>query len=277
MKFVYFGYDFMLDTVYRLMDDGHELIGIFSFECDNIFNFNKECRELADKLDIAFTTQKALPIDIQVFVNQGAQVFFAAGYPHKIPPINEDEAYGINLHPSLLPQGRGIMPTPTIILKHPNVCGYTIHKLTKTFDDGDILVQKPIKITDQDDVETISSRIVIHAPDTLSKAFKNLPELWAHAIPQNKAHATTYPMPDDKMRLLDWTKPVFDIMKTGRAFGRFGCLANLNGKLFGVYNMNVWEEAHNHAPGQIINAQSRCITIAAANGFVCLKEFQELR
>lgn len=266
----------MLDSVHRLINDGHELAGIFSFECDNVFNFNKNCRELAEQLDIPFTTNKALPIDIQVFVNQGVEVFFGAGYPYKIPPINEAEAYGINLHPSLLPQGRGIMPTPTIILNHPEVCGYTIHKLTPVFDDGDMLVQKPIKITDQDDVETISSRIAIHAPGTLSTVFKNLAELWAHATPQSKDRATTYPMPDDQMRLLNWNDRVFDIMKTGRAFGRFGCLAPLNGKIFGVYNMNVWEEDHKYQPGKIINAQSRNIVIAASNGFVCLKEFQEL-
>ena len=53
MKFVYFGYDFMLGTVHRLLDDGHELAGIFSFPCDNVFNFNVETTALAKKTERA--------------------------------------------------------------------------------------------------------------------------------------------------------------------------------------------------------------------------------
>lgn len=276
MKFVYFGYDFMLGAVHKLMADGHELIGVFSFDCDNFFNFNRETLKLAQELDIPFTTGKPQRIDIQVFIDQGAEVFLAAGYPHKIPPIDETQAYGLNLHPSLLPKGRGIMPTPTIIMHHPEVCGYTIHKLSDKFDDGDILYQKPIEITDNDDVETISARIAISAPEVLSKLFSNLKHYWDHAKPQKKSEASTFSMPDDSMRILDWGKPVKKLTKIGKAFGRFGCLAYLDGKIWAVYNFNCWAEKHNYEPGTIICVLSREIIVAAEDGFVCLKEFQEL-
>lgn len=58
MKFVYFGYDFMLESVQRLLSEGHEPIGVFSFECDNVFNFNVKTRELAERLDIPFSLKK---------------------------------------------------------------------------------------------------------------------------------------------------------------------------------------------------------------------------
>ena len=266
----------MLGMVDRLIADGHELAGIFSFQCDNVFNFNSQSKELAEELDIPFSIGKPLPMDIKVFTDQGTQVFLAAGYPHKIPHIDEDYAYGLNLHPSLLPQGRGLMPTPTIIINSPDICGFTIHKLTQIFDDGDILIQKPINLTDQDDVETLSARIAMAAPEAISKVFKNLPSMWQNAWPQDKNKASTFPVPDDQMRLLDWNKPVSRIMKTGKAFGRFGCLARVNGKLLGVYNFNVWEEHHNQKPGNIVCVLSREIVIAASDGYVCLKEFQEL-
>lgn len=276
MKFVYFGYDFMLGAVERLIADGHELIGVFSFECDNIFNFNSKTKALTDQLDIPFTAQKPKKIDIQVFMDEGADVFLSAGYPYKIPDIDDEHAYGLNVHPSLLPKGRGIMPTPTIIMQSPEVCGFSVHKLSPIFDDGDILYQKSIQIDDNDDVETISARIAIAVPDVMSKLMKDLPEYWQHAIPQNKEEASTFPMPDQNMRMLHWSHPVEKIKLTGRAFGRFGCLAHLDGTLWAVYNFNAWKEQHNYAPGEIVCVLSREIIVAAKDGFVCLKELQEL-
>ena len=50
MKFVYFGYDMMLGCARRLIADGHQLAGIFTFPCDNVFNFNIETVALARQL-----------------------------------------------------------------------------------------------------------------------------------------------------------------------------------------------------------------------------------
>ena len=267
----------MLPSVQRLLQDGHELIGIFSFECDNIFNFNSNTKKLAENLDIPFTQNKPLPIDIDVFVKNNADVFFSAGYPFKIPPINNDAAYGINFHPSMLPKGRGIMPTPTIIMKHPEASGMSVHKLTQHFDEGDILDQMAIPLGADDDVETFSAKLSMRAPDFISRIFKNLPELWKNAKPQDHKKASTFPMPDEKMRLMDWNKTVGEIKKTGQAFGRFGALARFDNKIWAVYNFKGWVEAHHYKPGDIVCVLSREIVIAAKDGFICLKDFQELR
>ncbi|MFP4313149.1 MAG: methionyl-tRNA formyltransferase [Alphaproteobacteria bacterium] len=266
----------MLGAVHRLRAEGHELIGVFSFECDNVFNFNTQTQKLAEELDIPFTKNKPADIDMQVFLSQGADVFFSAGYPYKIPHIPEDQAYGLNLHPSLLPKGRGLMPTPHIILHAPEVCGFTIHKLSPVFDDGDIVYQKPLEITPDDDVETISARIAMAVPDVIAKLFANLPEYWKHAQKQSREEASIFPVPDEGMRLLNWDNSVRILKKTGKAFGRFGCLTYLDGKLWAVYNFSVWEEKHSYPTGTIVCVLSREVVVAAQDGFVCLKEYQEL-
>ena len=80
MKFVYFGYDFMLGTVHRLLDDGHELAGIFSFPCDNVFNFNVETTALAKKLNVPLNLEKPVAADIENMKEKGAEIFLSAGY-----------------------------------------------------------------------------------------------------------------------------------------------------------------------------------------------------
>lgn len=277
MKFVYFGYDFMLPSVQRLIGEGHTLLGIFTFECDNIFNFNQNTLHLAEDLNIPFSLNRPEPIDIETFIAQGTDVFLSAGYPYKIPEIEEERAYGINYHPSLLPKGRGIMPSPTILMRHPEVAGITIHKLSAKFDDGDILFQHPFQLSRQDDVESLSARIAVSAPSHLSHVFSNLPALWEKAKPQDPKAANTFPMPTDKMRTLNWDATVHTILQTGRAFGRFGTLAHFDNRQWAVYEMNGWEEAHNFDPGTIMAIMSREIVIAASNGYIVLKEFQELQ
>ena len=277
MKFVYCGYDFMLGAVRRLLEDGHELTGVFTFECDNVFNFNIETLALAKKHGVLSVLSPPQDIHIEAFIDKGAQCFLAGGYPYKIPPIDELRAYGINIHPSLLPAGRGLMPTPHIIMHYPKAAGISVHKLTSIFDDGDILYQEVLPLSPRETVETYSARIALRAPDILSSIMADLPPHWQNARAQNRNKASTFPPPDDAMRTLDWSSPVETIDKTARAFGRFGCLAHFDGQIFVVYALDVWKEKHRLSPGTIALRQAREIIIAARDGFVCLKDFQIAR
>lgn len=278
MKFVFFGYDFMIPTVQRLLNDGHELLGIISFECDNIFNFNLECQKLATQKNIPLILSPARDIHIDSFLDKGADCFFAAGYPYKIPPVPEEShAYGINLHPTALPKARGLMPVPHIIMNHDQeAAGLTLHKLAPKFDQGDILQQTSIPLSSRETVETYSAKIALRAPDFISRAFADLPDLWVKAKPQKEEDATCLKPPTHEMRIMDWSKKVCDIDSVGRAFGRFGALAEFDKVVHVLYHYDFWEESHSYTPGTIAARLSREIVIAASDGFVCLKDFQPL-
>lgn len=274
MKFVYFGYDFMLDGVKRLLAEGHELAGVFTFECDNIFNFNREIIALAQDLGVKIVLGKPEDLHLDYFLDHGAECFLAAGYPFKIPPVPGDRAYAINLHPSLLPLGRGIMPSPYIIMHHPEAAGVTLHKMSQAFDAGDILHQEAFKISPRESVETLSARVALRGPDILSMVMADLPQYWNKAKPQNHKKALHFPPPDDRMRTLGWSAGVEHIDKTARAFGRYGSLAHFDDSLWVVYALGVWQERHSLTPGSVACRQSREIVIAAKDGFVCLTDFQ---
>lgn len=274
MKFVYFGYDFMLGAVERLRAEGHDLLAVFSFPCDQVFNFNGEIRELAAGLNIPFSIEKPAAKDIDGLIAKGADVFIAAGYPYKIPPVPAP-AYGINIHPSLLPLGRGIMPTPYILTNHPEAAGITIHKMTQTFDGGDILMQRPLPLSLRETVETYCARIAMAAPDMVSAVCGDIKKFWSTATPQNESKALHFPAPTEDMRTIDFTAGIDAIDKTARAFGRFGALARLDNALWFVYAIDVWREDHNFTPGDVVCILNREIVIAARDGFVCVKEFQK--
>lgn len=277
MNFVFFGYDFSLPVLKRLLDDGHTCLGIFTFPCDNFFNFNRDLLRLASDLDVPATDGRVTSGDIRHFIGDGCACFLAAGYLYKIPVISEG-AYGINIHPSLLPKGRGLMPTPYILTDYPEAAGLSVHKLTSEFDAGDILYQESFVLDAQETVETYSERIARRMPDIISTIFSDLPGYWSKAVPQNEEEALYFPLPTDAMRTLDYSLPVSRLDKIRRAFGHFGTLCKIEGGLYVVFDSETWSEPHNQSPGTVLRPEGGdCIVVAVRDGFIRFKRFERLK
>ena len=282
MKIAFFGYDYTLDIAQRLMGDGHEIVHIHTFPCDNVFSSNLQIKEFAKHFGIPCTEVRAEKDHLESMAATGCTLFLCAGYPFKIPEIEHPDAKAINLHPSLLPRVRGVMPLPYIIMKEPKAAGYTIHKLTWEFDKGDILYQEAVPIDEHTDIETLSARIAVRAPMMISEIVENIDTYWNKATPQDDSNASVYMKPGDKMRQLDWNDTADITAKKGRAFGRFGTLAMIannagDTQKLGVFNLSTWMEKHAHEPGKLIRSSDREIIVAIKDGYACLKEFHVLQ
>ncbi|MGH1404789.1 MAG: methionyl-tRNA formyltransferase [Alphaproteobacteria bacterium] len=281
MKIVFLGYDYTLNIAQQILDDGHNLTQIFTFPCDNVFAFNTETHGFAQTHNIPISEKAITPEDVNSLIVQECSLFICAGYPHKIPVIPSEKAYGINLHPSLLPRARGVMPLPYIIMEDPSAAGFSVHKLEESFDAGDILYQEAIQINPHTDVETLSAKIAIKSPNAISQIISNLKEYWNSATPQDSDNASYYHAPSDKMRSLDFEQRVEKILKKGLAFGRFGVRASLKHNQntienLAVFNLSGWIEPHNHATGTVLRHSPREIIVTAKNGYICLKEFSNI-
>lgn len=279
MKFCFFGYDHTLDIAQRLVADGHQLMHVFTFPCDNQFVFNQQIKYFAAQSKVQITEEPIKPKDVKRLIKKGCKLFFSSGYPHKIPPVPEDKAYAINLHPAHLPKARGVMPLPFIINEAPEAAGFTFHKMTEEFDAGDILFQQSIKIDDTDDIETLSSKIALQCPLKASEIIGNIEEYWENAKSQNHKNASSYPEPSEEFRTLNWSENTETLNKKCRAFGRFGIIANISNDQghthkLAVYNASTWKEKHAFEAGTLLRSQPREIVIATLDGYICMKEFQ---
>ncbi len=278
-KIAFLGYDYTLDIAQRLKADGHEIMHIFTFPCDGMFTFNSQIKDFAKHLKIPISEHKIESQNMNMLIKQGCEVFICAGYPHKIPPIKNKNVYGINLHPALLPRGRGIMPLPYIIMSDNKAAGFTIHKLAANFDSGDILYQQAVGIDNKTDVETLSAKIAVKAPYAVSDVIKDIDNYWNAAKPQDNSKATSYPSPSEEMRSLNWNETAKELCLKGRAFGRFGMIGVIENNMgerqkLAVFNFSAWEENHNHKTGIMLRSSSREIIVTIKNGYICLKEFQ---
>ena len=68
-------------------------------------------------------------------------VVFSVGYLKKINSEIIKKYVIINLHPSLLPKYKGLMTHKRMLINKENKYGYSIHKVTKYLDGGEILSQ----------------------------------------------------------------------------------------------------------------------------------------
>ena len=78
-------------------------------------------------------------------------VIFSVGYLKKIESEIIQNYEIINLHPSLLPKYKGLMTHKRMLINNEIKYGYSIHKVTKYLDDGEILSQNHERDVDRKD------------------------------------------------------------------------------------------------------------------------------
>jgi len=66
----------------------------------------------------------------------------------------------INIHPSYLPKNKGLNPQKQVLDEKSSFTGCTVHFVNEKVDGGKIILQKKIKILQNDDVQTLSNRIL---------------------------------------------------------------------------------------------------------------------
>lgn len=271
MKIAWFGIDAFSNALERLIHDGHEIVHLFVFRHGERDDFVQKIKSISERDGISLSYDRPTASVLNELAEAGCELFLSAGYLYKIPAI-PDGCYGLNLHPSLLPKGRGVFPLPYILMDHPDAAGFTLHKLTAEFDKGDVIGQFPVEVADDETHDTLAEKIVEAAPDFLAEIVNDLPRRWDDAKRQDESQASYWPFPPMEMRTIDWGCSIADIDRIGRAFGSTGIIADIAGKSYWIFSYKVWSETHDHVPGSVYSNTEGQITIAASDGFVCIKD-----
>jgi len=274
MKIAYCGFDFFHSCLRYLLEAGHEVQRIYSFPCDGRFNFNTYVKEMARNRGIPFSLKPVNDNDIRAMEKQGVELLLTAGYQYKIPDLSASGIKGLNIHPTLLPVGRGVWPLPWLILKQHHASGVTLHKLSNEMDAGDILLQHHFELDSTENLETLSCKVQLMAADMLKQVMGDIDGYWQRASAQ-QGEVSVWPMPAMEDRYLDWQRPIKEIDRIARAFGKFGSCCHFNNRMWWVYDLKAWPLVHDYAPGSVVHRTSTETVIAAVDGLVCLRYFQQ--
>ena len=89
--------------------------------------------------------------DLNTISFNNTDLIFSIGYMKKIPNNIFQKYKTINLHPSLLPNYKGLMTHKRMLINNENLFGFSIHLVNGTIDDGKILYQKSKKINNSNE------------------------------------------------------------------------------------------------------------------------------
>ncbi len=198
MKAAYVGIDILYPALPALYDSGCDIVRIFTCETDNKTEFNTAVSGFALSHKIPLSKKKIVEEDLYGLLDEGCDFVLVGGYYYRIPVI--DSLPIVNIHPALLPKGRGAWPMPVTILKGLTESGITFHRMSEGLDEGDILLQEKIPVYPDDDLKTLSSRQNACIPEMVKALIADFNGVWQAAYPQGDG-AEYWKMPEEE----DWT------------------------------------------------------------------------
>ena len=162
------------------------------------------------------------PLWVKRIKDLAPDVIFSFYYRNIIrqPILDIPPAGCLNLHGSLLPRYRGRCPINWVLVNGEKETGVTLHYMTARPDDGDIVDQRPIPITDDDTAKTLHGKAAQAAAALLDEL---LPQLKAGTVarkPQDHSQATYYGGRSAADGQIDWTADAEQVRNLVRAVAR---------------------------------------------------------
>lgn len=226
MKIAYIGIDLFYTALETLHDLGCEIMEIFTCKTDNVTEFNVRVTGFAEMHNIPCKAERITAEDIERLMKNGCEAAICGGYYFKIPSSTDLPI--VNIHPSLLPIGRGSWPMAQAILWKHEKSGVTIHKVAEGFDTGDILMQKEFALSREETHLTFMSKANAILPEMLAELVAKFEELYKNAVPQGKGEYWAAPAENDYTITPDMTADEADLIL--RAFYGYECIYSIDGE-----------------------------------------------
>ena len=245
MKIAYAGFDLLYPCLEALERAGCTVERVFTYPTDNVYEFNRQVVSFAEKRGIPWTDRRITSQDLQRLWEGGCQALFSAGYLYRIPV--DTPLRCVNVHPALLPVGRGPWPMPCTILRGLTESGVTLHKVAAGFDTGDILLQEAFPVTQRDTLETLTETIRTVAPRLAAACAVDLDRLWASAVPQGAGEY--WPEPGEEEMVITPEDSARRADRVARAFAGYGFVYRGGGEEQRILRGEVRFASHTTRPG----------------------------
>lgn len=192
--------------------------------------------------------------------------------------LNIPKIFSINVHASLLPKYRGAAPINWAIIKGEKITGITVIKMTQDLDAGPIILQKEVGIENEDTFTTLEDRLSKEAQGLLVDSLKLIETKTYKLANQDENRVCFAPKLKKEDGLINWESPVQDINNLIRGCTPWpGAYTYYKGKLLKIHRVEtirVSEYQSIRVPGEVIQVYKEGITIAAAVGYLKIKELQ---
>ncbi len=266
--------DFAVASLKRLVEDGHEVCGVFT-QPDKPKNRGMKMtfspvKEYA--LSQGLTVYQPLKMRdgeaLSVVQELQPELIVVAAYGRILPEeILCAPKYGsINVHSSLLPKYRGAAPINWSILDGCEETGVTIMYMAKELDAGDILRVVKTKIDPDETALELTERLAALGAQALSETVEALKNGTAARTPQDHSAHTYAPMLSKALSPIDWNRTARQIHDQVRGLIPWPCASTeVGGKKVKVFKTEQGSTTK-AAPGTVVSAGKQGIEIACGDG-----------
>jgi methionyl-tRNA formyltransferase len=249
MRIVFLGTPaFAVPTVDALARAGHELLAVVA-QPDRPAGRGQALRAPATK---EWALERGLPVLQPEKVRDGT---LAAGLAAVRPDVLVVTAYGrilgadllrlaplgaVNVHASLLPRWRGAAPIQWSVASGERETGVSIMAMDEGLDTGDVLLQRPLPIGDDETAEALAPRLAALGGEAIVEALALLERDAIVPVRQDAARATLAPILKREDGRVDWARPAKAIRDRLRGFTPWpGAWTTLDGKVVKVLEARV--------------------------------------
>lgn len=178
----------------------------------------------------------------------------------------------INVHASLLPKYRGASPIERAIMAGERVTGVSIMDVIAELDSGDVYIQRPVQIEDEDDAGSLYEKLGAAGGEALVEVLDALEE--NGFIPQPQSHIDlcyAEKISRDDLKI-DWARPAWEIANQVRALSpHIGAYTEASGHRLKIWRAKAGEGGDD--PGSIVIDGERLL-VSCGSGTLELLEVQ---
>lgn len=233
-------------------------------------------KQLAEKNNIEVFTPVKIKDDYDKVLKANPDIIITCAYGQIIPKsiLDFPNLGCINVHASLLPELRGGAPIHRAIMNGLKETGITIMYMDEHMDSGDIISQESTPILEEDNLESLSTRLMEIGSNLLIKTLPSIIEGTNERIKQDDSKVTFGYIIKKEDEHLDFRKSTKEVYNHIRALSpNPGTYFLMNSKKFKVYNAKIGLSS-NDTPSKIIAIYKDGIGISTIDGEVIITEIQ---
>ena len=261
MRIVFMGTpDFSVNVLQGLIDNyKNDIVGVVSQPDRKVGRHqelkNTPVKELALKYDIPVIQPVKIRDEYQKVLDFEPDIIITCAYGQIIPKeILDYPKYGcINVHASLLPKLRGGAPIHHALIDGYDKTGITIMYMDLKMDDGDMIKQREVEITDQDNLESLHDKLSIIGRDLLLEVLPSIFDGTNVRVKQNPNEVTFGYNITREEEHIDFNKTSREVFNLVRGLSPIpGANAILEGNEMKIYECKIVDTVYNNIRGEIV-------------------------
>jgi len=262
----------------HLLARSHNILGLFTLDPESL-------SRMSGGTDLAKTAYAAQipvlkggnvndPAAIEWIREKAPDVLLVVGWTQLVKPqlLKVPRTAALGFHASLLPKYRGRAPVNWAILNGESETGNTMIVLEPGADEGDIVCQRRIPITLEDDCATIYQKVSDTECEMLDEVLPLIQEGRMPRRKQDSSQATVMPKRRPEDGLIDWNLASRRLSDWVRALTHPypGAFTYLYGRKVTIWKVSILNSPSPKSPGSIEFDHDGCPLVATQDGYLKL-------